>query len=129
MSAARRAGLVALAVAALLAPWSRPAAAEGPPADFSWRPSLRIGTSFDDNLFLTDHNEKSSFGVNLMPRLQLAYRTDMLDLGADLGGELIRYADYFSSAGDEFWRMSGHAQVGLLPGLTFRISNAFGAAR
>ena len=36
-----------------------------------------------------------------------------------------RYADYYSKLADEFWNLSGHAQVGLLPGLTFRLADAF----
>jgi hypothetical protein len=113
------------ALAAALALPARPAAAEGNEGRFSFDPSVNIATVVDDNLFLTDSNTKSSFGVWVQPRVELAYRTETLDLGADLGADVRRYADYYSKLSDEFWRMSGHAQVGLLPGLTLRVANAF----
>lgn len=114
-----------LAAAALLGLFARPAGAEGKPVDYSIRPSVEMATVFDDNLFLTDEDESSSFGVWVRPRLELAYRTETLDLGADLGAEVRRYADYYSALADEFWNISGHAQVGLFPGLTFRVANAY----
>jgi hypothetical protein len=114
-----------LAAAALLGPGARPAGAEGKPGDFSIRPSVELATVFDDNLFLTDSHEKSSFGVWLRPRLEVAYRTEILDVGADLGADVRRYADYYSKLADEFWNISGHAEVGILPGLTFRAENSF----
>ena len=117
--------VVSLAATAALVFSARLAGAEGKPGQFSFSPSLNIATVVDDDLFLTDTNKKSSFGVWLQPRLELAYRTETLDLGADLGADVRRYADYYSKLADEFWRMSGHAQVGLLPGLTFRVANAF----
>ncbi len=103
----------------------RPAGAEGNPGQFTFNPSVNIATVVDDNLFLTDSDKKSSFGVWVQPRVELAYRTETLDLGADLGADVRRYGDYYSKLADEFWRMSGHAQVGLLPGLTLRVANAF----
>ena len=117
--------VVSLAAGALLGPSARPAGAEGRLGDFSIRPSVDLTTVFDDNLFLTDGNQESSFGVWVRPRLELAYRTEILDLGADLGVDVRRYADYYSQLADEFWNLSGHAQVGVLPGLTFRVANAF----
>jgi hypothetical protein len=123
MRCVRRAWLASLALVAALVPVR--AGAEGTPGDFSYTPSLSLVTVFDDNLFLTDTDEQSSFGVWVRPRLELAYRTETLDLGADLGADVRRYADYYSKLADEFWRISGHAQVGLFPGFTFRVANAF----
>jgi len=124
----RRAGrplpLACLAVALFGLP-ARPAWAEGKPGDFSIRPSAEITTVFDDNLFLTDSGKASSFGVWIRPRVELGYRTETVDLGADVGADVRRYADYYSRLADEFWNINGHAEVGLLPGLTFRVSNAF----
>ena len=114
-----------LACAAGLAPIARPASAEGKAGDYSIRPSIEFATVFDDNLFLTDGDEDSSFGVWIRPRVELAYRTETLDLGADLGTDLRRYADYYSRLADEFWNVSGHALVGVLPGLTFRVANVY----
>jgi hypothetical protein len=121
----RASPLACLAAAALLGLPARPAGAEGKPGDFSIRPSAELTTVFDDNLFLTDSDKASSFGVWLRPRIELAYRTEVLDLGADLGADVRRYADYYSKLADEFWNISGHAELGLLPGLTFRVANAF----
>ena len=115
--------LTALAVALALP--AQQAGAEGKEGQFSFSPSLNLSTVVDDDLFLTESDKKSSVGVWVQPRLELSYRTETLDLGADLGADLRRYADYYSDLADEFWRMSGHAQVGLLPGLTFRVANAF----
>jgi hypothetical protein len=116
--------LVPLAAAALLGP-SAPAGAEGRLGGLTIRPSADFATVFDDNLLLTDGDEQSSFGVWIRPRLEVAYRTETLDLGADLGADVRRYADYYSEMADEFWSLAGHAQVGVLPGLTLRVENAF----
>jgi hypothetical protein len=118
--------LVSLTAAAgLLLAAARPAGAEGRLGDFTIRPSASFSTVFDDNLFLTDSGDKSGFGVWVRPRLEVAYRTETLDLGADLGADVRRYSDYYSKLADEFWNLSGHAQVGVLPGLTLRVDNAF----
>jgi len=117
--------LLALAAAALLGLPARPASAEGRLGDFTIRPSADFSAVFDDNLLLTDDDEESSFGVWIRPRLELGYRTETLDLGADLGADVRRYADYYSQMAEEFWNLAGHAQVGLLPGLTLRVENAF----
>ena len=117
--------ILSLAAALGLGLPARQAGAEGKPADFSFTPSVNVAAVVDDDLFLTDSNKKSSFGVWVQPRVELGYRTEILDLGADLGADVRRYGDYYSKLADEFWRMSGHAQVGLLPGLTFRVANAF----
>jgi hypothetical protein len=117
--------LFALAAAGLLGLSARPAGAEGRLGDLTVRPSASFTTVFDDNLFLTDDDEESSFGVWVRPRLELAYRTETLDLGADLGADVRRYADYYSRMADQFWHLAGHAQVGLLPGLTLRVENAY----
>jgi hypothetical protein len=121
----RVSAVASLALAASLGMPARPAGAEGRPGSFSLTPSVKIATVFDDNLFLSDGDTKSSFGVWVQPRLELGYRTETVDLGADLGGDVRRYADYYSKLADEFWRLSGHAEVGLLPGLTFRVADAF----
>ncbi|HEY8155907.1 MAG TPA: hypothetical protein VII72_17385 [Myxococcota bacterium] len=117
--------LACLAAAALLGLPAQPARAEGKQGDFSISPSVELTTVFDDNLLLTDSDEASSFGVWLRPRIELGYRTETLDLGADLGADVRRYADYYSELADEFWNINGHAEVGLLPGLTFRAANSF----
>ena len=55
--------LVPLAAVALLGLSTRPAGAEGRLGDFTIRPSANFSTVFDDNLLLTNSDEKSSFGV------------------------------------------------------------------
>ena len=59
---------VPLAAAALLGLSARPAGAEGRLGDFTFRPSVNFAAVFDDNLFLTDSDEESSFGVWIRPR-------------------------------------------------------------
>jgi hypothetical protein len=128
MGSLRRASpLLSLAlVLAGLGGSARPAAgAEGRLGDFTILPSADFAAVVDDNVFLTDHDDKSALGVWVRPRLEMAYRTETLDLGADLGADLRRYTDYYSKLADEFWSLAGHAQVGILPGLTMRVENAF----
>jgi hypothetical protein len=112
-----------LAAAVLLAPVG--AAAEGESARQWLRPSLRVTTVGDDNLFLEDGNGSSSVGVWLNPRLEAGYEIPGLALGADVGIDVRRYADYHSSLAVELYRVSGHAQLSLAPGLSLRIADAY----
>ena len=80
-----------LAAAVLLAPVG--AAAEGESARQWLRPSLRVTTVGDDNLFLEDGNGSSSVGVWLNPRLEAGYEIPGLELGADVCGEAAPVGD------------------------------------
>jgi len=99
--------------------------AEGGPGYFSWQPSLHASLVADDNVFSEDDGENGSVGVWLAPRLQLGYRTGAVELGADLGVDLRRYFDHSSSLSAELYRAVGWGEIGLRPGLSLRLSNAF----
>jgi hypothetical protein len=92
---------------------------------FSWRPSLRLTTVADSNVFYEDHDRDGSIGFWVAPRLQLDYRTPAVEFGADLGVDLRRYIEHGSELAAELYRAVGWAEVGLHPGLTLRVSNAF----
>jgi hypothetical protein len=114
-------GLVAAGLAA--APWR--AAAEGEPSLFTLRPSFSTTVVADGNPELDRDGSDSSVGVWLRPRMQLDYRAPRVDLGADLGVDVRRYAGYHSSLSDEFARVSGWADLELAPGLALRVADAW----
>jgi hypothetical protein len=99
-------------------------AEEGAEQRFTWRPSFETRTEYDDNAFLREHQKNGDVGVWMVPGLDLAYRTPALDLGADFGAEIPRYFDH-SSLDDSYWRLNAHGEVGLWPGLSVRVSDAF----
>jgi hypothetical protein len=97
---------------------------EGAERRFTWRPSFETRSVYDSNAFLADEDKDADMGVWMAPRLELDYRTPVGSIGADLGAEVPRYFDN-SSLNDVFWRMRGHGEVGLWPGLTLHASDAF----
>jgi hypothetical protein len=101
------------------------AGAEEGPTRLRIDPSIRFTTVLDDNLFLEDSDRKNSIGVWIAPRVEVGYRMPALEVGADVGVDFRRYAGYFNSAGDELVHASGFGEVGLLPGLTLRLSDAY----
>ena len=115
--------IVPLAVAVLLG--AVDAGAEGETGRFWLSPSLRVTTVFDDNLFLEDGNGSSSVGAWFNPRVEAGYEIPGLELGADVGVDLRRYADYYSALAVELYRVSGHARLDLAPGLTLRVADAY----
>jgi len=94
--------------------------AEGPESRFSWQPSVTLGAEATDNAKLADHDGKSDLAVRVRPRVTLGYQHRNLDAGADLGVDLRRHAQV-GALNKVFYRMSGHAEAGLLPGLTLRL--------
>jgi hypothetical protein len=91
---------------------------------FSFHPSIQVTAVADNNVRLRDDDSEGDLGVFLFPRIELGYQGHWFDIGADLGADIRRYVDG-DSPSDEFFRMSGFAEVGLLPGLTFRVSDDF----
>jgi hypothetical protein len=91
---------------------------------FSFHPSIQVTAVVDDNVRLREDDSEGDLGVFFFPRVELGYQGHWFNLGADLGADIRRYVDG-ASPSDEFFRMSGFAEVGLLPGLTFQISDAF----
>jgi hypothetical protein len=124
---ARRARLAALALAAFFATLLPGAARaqEDESSRFSWRPSLQLTTVADDNVFYEDGGVEGSVGFWVVPRLELDYRTPGVQLGADLSADVRRYVDQNDELAAELYRAVGWAEVGLSPGLTLRVSNAF----
>jgi len=91
---------------------------------FSWHPSITTSTAADDNTLLESSHSNSDIGIFITPRVELAYQGHWFDLGADLGADIRRYIDD-SSPSDEFYRLTGWSELGVLPGFTMRFSNAF----
>ena len=115
------AGTAAAAIA-LVAPAVR--GQEGEEQRLTLHPSIQSSAVVDDNPYFADGNSEFEVGGWIYPRLEVAYRTQALELGADLGVE-IRRSIGESSLGDELYRLSGFAELGLLPGLSLRISDAY----
>jgi len=91
---------------------------------FSWHPSITTSTEADDNTRLESSHSNSDIGIFITPRIELAYQGHWFDLGADLGADVRRYIDK-SSPSDEFYRLSGWVELGVLPGVTMRFANAW----
>jgi hypothetical protein len=115
----------AFVICGALALCASAAHAEGEPGYFSWRPSLRASLVADDNVFSEEAGENGSIGVWLAPRLELGYRTEAVELGADLGVDLRRYFNHSSALSAELFRAVGWGEIGLAHGLSLRVSNAF----
>jgi hypothetical protein len=116
---------LAFVICAALALQGSAAHAEGEPGYFSWRPSIHSALVADDNVFHEDSGTDGSLGVWLAPRLELGYRTGAVELGADLGVDLRRYIGHSSALSAELYRAIGWGEIGLRPGLSLRLSNAF----
>ena len=103
----------------------RDAAAEGTPDLFSLRPSLATTLVVDDNPKFEKSGAETAFGAWLRPRVQVDYDAPGLDVGADLGVDVRRYAGYDSSLQKEFVRTSGWADYRILPGLALRVGDDY----
>ena len=112
------------AIVASAAP-PRDAAAEGAPDLFSLRPSLATTLVVDDNPKFQKNGGDTAFGAWLRPRVQVDYDAPDLDLGADLGVDVRRYAGYDTSLNDEFARVSGWADYRFAPGFALRVGDAW----
>ena len=112
----------AIAVSALLI-WGSVAAAEDQESRFTYHPSILITMVGDDDPYLEQRTD-GAFGAWIAPNLELGYRADFYELQASLGADIRRYADE-SDLSDEFYRAIVSGEIGVLPGLTLRVSNAF----
>jgi hypothetical protein len=115
--------LALLLLAPALASVARADEGEGAERRFTWRPSFETRSVYDSNAFLGDEDKDADYGVWMIPRLQLDYRTPAGSVGADLGAEIPRYFDH-SKLNDTFWRMRGYGELGLWPGLSLHVSDA-----
>jgi hypothetical protein len=114
--------LAVVAVGALLIGVSV-ATAEDQESRFTYHPSLLVTLVGDDDPYLEERND-GAFGAWIAPNLELGYRADFYELQADLGADIRRYIDE-SDLSEEFYRAIVNGEVGVLPGLTLRVSNAF----
>lgn len=119
----RRHGLVIVLVSVVLMTQGGDASEE-PESRFVWKPSLSIGAEATDNAHLTRGNEDADVGVRIRPRIELGYQSRALDAGADLGVDMRRHAQE-GDLDEIFYRMRGHAEAGLLPGLTLQLRDDY----
>jgi hypothetical protein len=112
-----------IAVSALLI-WASVAAAEDQASRFTYHPSLLITLLGDDQPYL-EQRDTGAFGTWIAPNLELGYRADFYELQADLGADVRRYVDDGGDLSEEFYRAIVNGEIGVLPGLTLRASNAF----
>jgi len=112
-----------IAVSALLI-WVSVAAAEDQESRFTYHPSLLITGVGDDDPYLEERDD-GAFGSWIAPNLELGYRADFYELQADLGADVRRYLDDGGDLSEEFYRAIVNGEIGVLPGLTLRVSNAF----
>jgi hypothetical protein len=112
--------------AALLLGSAGPAAAEGQDQGFSLHPSVQATTVYDDEpgLGQPGKDEDPDVGFWFFPRVEAGYKSTDLEVGTDVGVDLRRYVSG-DSLSDQFVHASAFGEVGLLPGLTARLSNAY----
>ena len=99
------------------------AGAEDQESRFTIHPSMLITLVGDDDPYLERRND-GAFGAWLAPNLELGYRADFYELQADLGVDVRRYLDE-SELSEEFYRAILNGEIGILPGLTLRVSEAY----
>lgn len=91
---------------------------------FSWRPSIQMRGLWTDNIGLTQPRREGDFGFFAAPRVEAAYRTDAYELDFDGAVDVRRYTDD-ARLDDVFYRVNTGAEVGVLPGLSMRLSDAY----
>jgi hypothetical protein len=99
------------------------ARAEDQESRFTIHPSLLITLVGDDDPYLAQRDD-GAFGAWFAPSLELGYRADFYEVQADLGADVRRYIDE-GGLSEEFYRAIVHGEIGVLPGLTLRVSEAF----
>ena len=91
---------------------------------FFWQPSVRVGVEVNDNAMLDRGDERDDTSVRVRPQLELGYQSASVDVGADLGVDFRRHTQD-GKLNDVFYRMRGHAEAGLLSGLTLRVEDDY----
>jgi hypothetical protein len=99
-------------------------ASEEQESRFFWHPSVRLGVDVNDNAELTRGKEEDDTSVRIRPSLELGYQSASLDAGAQLGVDFRRHTQD-DSLNDTFYVMRGHAEAGLLPGLTLGVKDDY----
>lgn len=120
--AVRRSTLAVLGL--MLAVFPTRAFADGAESGFWWSPSLRFTSVVDDNVFFEKDDTDGDVGFWIAPRVELGYRGAAFDVGADVGVDVRQYLDE-RSASDELVRAVGWAELGLAPGWSLRVSDAY----
>jgi len=100
------------------------AAEEAAVRRFTWHPTILIRSVFDDNVELEDGGSNGDAGFWVTPAVELGYRAPSYELGADLGLDVRSHTEQAVS-NETFVRAMGFGEVGLLPGLTLRVSDAY----
>lgn len=109
----------------LLVSLPRWAAAEGESEGFWWSPSLRVATLIDDNVFYEPGDGKGAVGVSLAPRVEAGYRSAAFEVGGDVGVDVRRYWERGSELDEEFYRALVWGELGIGPGWSLRLANAY----
>ena len=61
-------------------------------AETTFQPSILLREAYDDNIYLTADNEKDDFITTVIPRINLGYQGNRLDLSLDYGAAFSFYA-------------------------------------
>jgi len=99
------------------------AAAEDQEKPYTWHPSMQITLVGDDQPYLDEKND-GAVGAWFSPQIDLGLRGDFYELSAELGGDIRRYVDE-KSLSEEFFRIRANGEIGILPGLSVVVSEAF----
>jgi hypothetical protein len=91
---------------------------------FHFRPSLQTRAILSDNIGVVDNGRDGDVGVWFAPRVELGFREDAYELGVDASLDVRRYTER-AGFDETFYRVHSYGEVGLLPGLTFRLSDAY----
>ena len=110
------------ALVALAAPWA--AVAETEPQRFTWHPKIELTGIASDNLRHDENDREEDLGGWISPGLELAYRDVGWEVGVDAAADLRRYVET-SGLAEEFGRVAAWAEVGLMPGLSLRITDDY----
>jgi len=89
----------------------------------SIHPSIRITSIADDNVDLAEGGG-GDVGTFFFPRIEMGVQGRYLHMGADLGVNVRRYLQD-SSPNDIFLRFGGFGELGIVPGLTLRLSETY----
>ncbi len=91
---------------------------------FHFRPSLQTRAVLSDNIGVVDSGRDGDVGVWLAPRAELGYRDEAYEVGVDASVDVRRYTER-SGFDEVFYRVHSFGEVGVVPGLTLRLSNAY----
>jgi hypothetical protein len=91
---------------------------------FHFRPSVQTRAVLSDNIGAVDHGRDSDVGIWIAPRVELGFREEAYELGVDASLDVRRYTER-SGFDEVFYRVHSQGEIGLLPGLSLRLSDAY----